>query len=634
MDSMDSNLAPPCKKAICSENSRDSNVDQINSFVEGSQPAHNVNCEGEKNSAAPKMNSMENGLKQQSNDGNGNGTIEGERFVDSSVGKMEELQSNRHLHANGLNNKNSKVGGKVKETETENRHLHANGLNDKNLKVGGKVKEMENRHLHAKGLNDKNTKIVEKGEKEIMEERENRHLRVNGLNNKIIETVSEWKESRADPDRKFQSQSAAEWNENRVEMESKFLRQLQTEMESKREEDGRRRSKYNQEQDEWRNRAQSQTRRSGTAAMFSLGLVSDKGIEYGNRFVRINDVNATNPIHHLERVLRVCYQNRTSIPDEFGCIRRNPKAEPNPLLCNLQTPESIRDTREAVINILHSMLSKILEYQIECSAIEEIGSHRITRFDLVETEVIQERIKAILNGSRSGRRRETLNDGETSVYDEGMKDYIQSNRLLDYISEFLWKAEEKADRPVLVNGLNETKPNYNYDTYQGERVGAGKYRTNQYDRNYREETLHLSGYNYSPLSNSFRISRNRPQNGDEYYYKPSNLSESFNTHPANNKVGLRGLSPSQTIRGRRVRMVRQLSTSLRSQGSEAGMSESMDGGVYSSGKVSRMHETSTDHLREAWEVASLFLGSDRDVGLGKPKTIKFREPETSHFIIV
>ena len=32
-------------------------------------------------------------------------------------------------------------------------------------------------------------------------------------------------------------------------------------------------------------------------------------------------------------------------------------------------------------------------------------------------------------------------------------------------------------------------------------------------------------------------------------------------------------------------------------------------------------------------VASQFLGSDRDVGLGKPKTCNFREPETSHFII-
>ena len=254
--------------------------------------------------------------------------------------------------------------------------------------------------------------------------------------------------------------------------------------------------------------------------------------------------------------MRVCYQDKVSPPDEFGCIRLNPKAEPNPLLCNLQNPESIQDTKEAVVEILHSMLNKIPEYQIECSAIPEIGSHRITRLDLVETEVIQERIQSILDGSRSGRRNESLDNGEISVYDEGMKDYIQSNRLLNYISEFLWRAEEKADRPVLVSGLNETKPNYDYDTDYRERVETGKFRTNQYDRNYRGETLHPLNYYSPPLPNSFRISRNRPQNGDEYYYEPSNLTESFNTHPAIIEIGLRGLSPSQTIRGRRVRMVR------------------------------------------------------------------------------
>ena len=80
-------------------------------------------------------------------------------------------------------------------------------------------------------------------------------------------------------------------------------------------------------------------------------------------------------------------------------------------------------------------------------------------------------------------------------------------------------------------------------------------------------------------------------------------------------------------------MTRQLSTSLHKQGPGVRMSKSMDGSVYSSGKVSRMHETSTDHLREAWEVASQFLGSDRDVGLGKPKTINLRKPKTLHFII-
>ena len=77
---------------------------------------------------------------------------------------------------------------------------------------------------------------------------------------------------------------------------------------------------------------------------------------------------------------------------------------------------------------------------------------------------------AIRNGTKSGRRDETLVDDEISVYDEGTKDYIESNRLLDYISEFLWKAREKADRPVLVNGLNETKPSFNYDTYYGGKV--------------------------------------------------------------------------------------------------------------------------------------------------------------------
>ena len=105
-------------------------------------------------------------------------------------------------------------------------------------------------------------------------------------------------------------------------------------------------------------------------------------------------------------------------------MRRNPKAESNPLLCNLKDWESTRDTTEAVVEILYGMLIKIPERQIECSTIRGIGSHRITRFDLVETEVIQERIKAILNGSKSGRRNETLFDDEISVYDEGTKDYI------------------------------------------------------------------------------------------------------------------------------------------------------------------------------------------------------------------
>ena len=80
-------------------------------------------------------------------------------------------------------------------------------------------------------------------------------------------------------------------------------------------------------------------------------------------------------------------------------------------------------------------------------------------------------------------------------------------------------------------------------------------------------------------------------------------------------------------------MARRLSTSLHNQGPEAGMSESMDGRVYSSGKVSRMHGTSTDHLREAWEVAPQFLGSDRDVGLGKPKRLNLGNPKPRILLI-
>ena len=42
-----------------------------------------------------------------------------------------------------------------------------------------------------------------------------------------------------------------------------------------------------------------------------------------------------------------------------------------------------------------------------------------------------------------------------------------------------------------------------------------------------------------PLPESFRISCNRPQHGDEYYNKPRILSDSFNTHPANTNCKIR-----------------------------------------------------------------------------------------------
>ena len=149
----------------------------------------------------------------------------------------------------------------------------------------------------------------------------------------------------------------------------------------------------------------------------------------------------------------------------YGNIRRNPKKVPNPLLCNLKTQGSTQDTTEALVQILDDMTSKIPEHQTMCSAIRGIGSHRVVRFDLTECETIKELIISIQNGSKTGRRDETLLEGDVSVYDEGTKDYIESNRLLDFASEFLWKARERDDRPVQVNGLNETKLPLNYETY-------------------------------------------------------------------------------------------------------------------------------------------------------------------------
>ena len=518
---MDSNLAQPWKKAVSSDDSRDSNAAPSNSCVSGPQPAHHVNCEDEKKSDALKTNAMETTMKTQSNNGYGEGTNDGIRFGNSSEGLKESFMTNRHFHANGLNDKKAKVEGK----------------------------EMTNRPLQVNGLNNKNSNVVAK-------EKENSPLQGTGLNNKYIEMAAEWNGSQATAECKLWTQRA-EWNESRVETEYKYGNRRQMESEY-----GRRRSNYNQDQHEWRNDDQSRMRKHQSDTIFTVSSVYDEGSEDEYRFLQINSLNEENPVYKLEGILRICNQDIQTLPDMFGVMKRNPRVEHNPLLCNLKDRDATRITTKAVTEILHKMLSKIPEYQAECETISGIGSHRITRFDLVETEVIQERIKAILNGSRSGRRIETLAHDELPVYDEGTKEYLESNRLLDYVSEFLWKAREKADRPLQVDGLNETKPTYNSSAYRKEKVETGNYETSQYSSDYKREKSHLTNYNHSPLPNSFRISRNRPQHGDEYYYKPSNLSESFITLPANNEIGLRGLSPSQTIRGRRVRMARQLSTSL------------------------------------------------------------------------
>ena len=93
---MDSNLAQPCEKAISSEDSRDSNVGPSNLCMEGSLPAHDVNFEDE-NLDAPETNAIETTMEKQSNDGDGKGINDGDRFINSSVGKKESFMSNSHV---------------------------------------------------------------------------------------------------------------------------------------------------------------------------------------------------------------------------------------------------------------------------------------------------------------------------------------------------------------------------------------------------------------------------------------------------------------------------------------------------------------------------------------------------------
>ena len=91
---MDSNSAQPCKKAIGSEDSRDNNVAPSNSDVKA---LHDVNCEDE-NLDASETNATEIIMDQQSNDGDGKGINDGDRFMNSSVGNKEEsLKSNSHV---------------------------------------------------------------------------------------------------------------------------------------------------------------------------------------------------------------------------------------------------------------------------------------------------------------------------------------------------------------------------------------------------------------------------------------------------------------------------------------------------------------------------------------------------------
>ena len=80
--------------------------------------------------------------------------------------------------------------------------------------------------------------------------------------------------------------------------------------------------------------------------VFTVTSAQDGGSEGENRFLQTNGSNVENPIYKLEKVLRVCNQRIPTLPDRFGVIKRNPRAEHNPLLCNLKDQESTKSRRE------------------------------------------------------------------------------------------------------------------------------------------------------------------------------------------------------------------------------------------------------------------------------------------------
>ena len=162
---------------------------------------------------------------------------------------------------------------------------------------------------------------------------------------------------------------AAEKDESRAKSKCKFQTQRQKEIEAEEDEYDGQWSRYEQRRRDRRNYESSKTKDYDPRMSFTVRSVSDGDSEWRNSFVRNNGLNKSNPIHKLEGVLRICYQETQSQPDMYGVIRHNPRAESNPLLSNLKDKESTQDTTEVVVQILDGILSKIPEHQIECSTI-------------------------------------------------------------------------------------------------------------------------------------------------------------------------------------------------------------------------------------------------------------------------
>ena len=186
------------------------------------------------------------------------------------------------------------------------------------VEEGNKEEKEENSYVRSSGLNSKNVEIMEKGEKVVRKEKENSLVRDSGLNNKIIGT-------------------AAEKDKSRAKAECKFRMRKQKEAEAEEDEYDGQWSRYEQRRRDRRNYESSKTKDYDPRMSFTVRSVSDGDSEQRNSFVRNNGLNESNPIYKLEGVLKTCYQDMQSHPDMYGIMRRDPKKEANPLLCNLKT---------------------------------------------------------------------------------------------------------------------------------------------------------------------------------------------------------------------------------------------------------------------------------------------------------
>ena len=105
---MNSKTISSAKSSISSKKFRDSNVEPINSCLSAQLALSHVNCE-DKIREAPETGKTETTVEKQSNDGNEAGINDGDRLINSRVGKKTEFTLNNHVRDNGLNLKIVKV---------------------------------------------------------------------------------------------------------------------------------------------------------------------------------------------------------------------------------------------------------------------------------------------------------------------------------------------------------------------------------------------------------------------------------------------------------------------------------------------------------------------------------------------